>query len=88
MIERTLDAGAPVGWVAADEVYGNNSKLRVWLEERRLSYVLAVLRINGCAGRMANSGVWIRLRIVCRPWPGNAFPPIWTAKANGYMTRL
>jgi hypothetical protein len=28
--------------VAADEVYGNNSKLRQWLEQRRLGYVLAV----------------------------------------------
>jgi hypothetical protein len=35
-------AGVPFGWVAADEVYGNNSKLRQWLEQRRLSYVLAV----------------------------------------------
>jgi len=42
MIERALDAGVPFGWVAADEVYGNNSKLRQWLEQRRLSYVLAV----------------------------------------------
>ena len=42
MIERALKAGASVGWVAADEVYGNNSKLRQWLEERRLGYVLAV----------------------------------------------
>jgi SRSO17 transposase len=42
MIERVLKAGAPCSWVAADEVYGNNSKLRQWLEERRLGYVLAV----------------------------------------------
>jgi SRSO17 transposase len=42
MIERTLQAGAPCSWVAADEVYGNNSKLRQWLEERWLGYVLAV----------------------------------------------
>ena len=42
MIERALDAGAPFGWVAADEVYGNNSKLRQWLELRQLAYVLAV----------------------------------------------
>jgi SRSO17 transposase len=37
MIERALKAGAPCNWVAADEVYGNNSKLRQWL-----GYVLAV----------------------------------------------
>ena len=42
MIERALQAGAPCNWVAADEVHGNNSKLRQWLEERRLGYVLAV----------------------------------------------
>jgi DDE superfamily endonuclease len=42
MIERALAAGAPCSWVAADEVYGNNSKLRQWLEERRLGYVLTV----------------------------------------------
>jgi SRSO17 transposase len=42
MIARALKAGAPCNWVAADEVYGNNSKLRQWLEERRLGYVLAI----------------------------------------------
>jgi SRSO17 transposase len=42
MIERVLQAGAPCNWVAADEVYGNNSKLRHWLEQRRLGYVLAI----------------------------------------------
>jgi SRSO17 transposase len=42
MIERALEAGTPCNWVAADEVYGNNSKLRQWLEQRRLGYVLAI----------------------------------------------
>ena len=42
MIERGLKAGTPCNWVAADEVYGNNSKLRQWLEQRRLGYVLAI----------------------------------------------
>jgi SRSO17 transposase len=42
MIERVLKAGAPCDWIAADEVYGNNSKLRHWLEERRLGYVMAI----------------------------------------------
>jgi SRSO17 transposase len=42
MIERALKAGAACSWVAADEVYGNNSKLRQWLEARRLGYVLAI----------------------------------------------
>ena len=42
MIERAVQAGVPFGWVAADEAYGQNTALRDWLEERRVSYVLAV----------------------------------------------
>ncbi len=42
MINRALEAGTPCNWVAADEVHGNNSKLRHWLEQRRLGYVLAI----------------------------------------------
>jgi SRSO17 transposase len=42
MIGRVLDAGVPVGWVAGDEVYGVDSKLRKLLETRQVSYVLGV----------------------------------------------
>jgi SRSO17 transposase len=42
MLERTLDAEVPAGWVTADEVYGNSPALRGWLETRQLPYVLAV----------------------------------------------
>ena len=42
MIARALAAGAACTWVAGDEVYGNNSKLRAWLEEKQLGYVMAV----------------------------------------------
>ncbi len=42
MIGRFLDAGHHVGWVAGDEVYGGNPRLRALLEERGVSYVLAV----------------------------------------------
>ena len=42
MIGRFLDAGHRVGWVAADEVYGGNPKLRAALEERQVGYVLTV----------------------------------------------
>src|SRR4051794_28903861 len=42
MLTRALDAGVPAGWVAADEIYGQNAALRLALEERGLSYVLAV----------------------------------------------
>lgn len=42
MLERAFATGMPAGWVAGDEVYGRDSKLRRWLEERRQPYVLAV----------------------------------------------
>ncbi|MET9771993.1 IS701 family transposase [Streptomyces sp. NPDC006415] len=42
MIGRFLDAGHRVSWVAGDEVYGGNPRLRAALEERGVGYVLAV----------------------------------------------
>lgn len=39
---RTLAAGVQVAWVAGDEVYGRDPKLRAFLEERKIAYVLAV----------------------------------------------
>ncbi len=42
MIARVLAAGVPFGWVAGDTVYGNDRRLRRWLEEQGIAYVLAV----------------------------------------------
>jgi SRSO17 transposase len=42
MLERALDAGVPAAWVVGDEVYGDDSKVRRWLEKRRKPHVLAV----------------------------------------------
>jgi SRSO17 transposase len=42
LLERALDAGVPASWVTADEVYGGDPALRRWLEDRGISYVLAV----------------------------------------------
>ena len=44
MLERALAADVPAGWVAADEVYGGDRRLRLWLEEQRQPLVLAVKR--------------------------------------------
>src|SRR4051794_29768955 len=42
MIERALTAGVPVSWVLGDEVYGNDRRLRIWLEQHDQAHVLAV----------------------------------------------
>ncbi|MDE1497552.1 IS701 family transposase, partial [Xenorhabdus bovienii] len=42
MLERTWDAGVPCRWVTADEVYGRDRRLRVWLESRYQPFVLAI----------------------------------------------
>lgn len=44
MLERALDAGVPCGWVTGDEVYGGDRHLRLWLESRGQSFVLAVAK--------------------------------------------
>ncbi len=42
MIARALAAEVPFGWVAGDTVYGNDRRLRRWLAEQVVPYVLAV----------------------------------------------
>lgn len=42
MIARAIAAGVECAWVTGDSVYGNDGKLRLWLEEQRLPYVLGV----------------------------------------------
>ena len=42
MIGRAVGAGVPFAWVAGDTVYGNDRRLRWWLEEQDIPYVLAV----------------------------------------------
>lgn len=42
MLKRAVESGIPFGWVTADEVYGQTSRLRMWLEEHDIPHVLAV----------------------------------------------
>ena len=42
MLKRAFDAGVPARWVTGDSVYGGDSKLRRFLETRRLAYLLGV----------------------------------------------
>jgi SRSO17 transposase len=42
MLERAFKAGVPAAWVTADEVYGGDRRLRLWLEQQQQAYVMAV----------------------------------------------
>jgi SRSO17 transposase len=42
MIARAKRAKVPFAWVAADTVYGQDRRLRAWLEAQRIGYVPAV----------------------------------------------
>lgn len=42
MLARALAAGVPAQWVTGDSVYGNDRRLRMWLEAQPQAYVLAV----------------------------------------------
>lgn len=44
MLERTRVAGVPAAWVTADEVYGSDRSLRLWLEAQQQPFVLAIKR--------------------------------------------
>jgi len=42
MLKRAVHAGIPARWVAADEVYGSDSKFRNLLEKQGLNYVVTI----------------------------------------------
>ena len=44
MIGRAIAAGVPFAWFTADEAYGQAKYLQAWLEERDVSYVMAIRR--------------------------------------------
>ena len=70
MIERAVAAKVPFGWVAGDEVYGDNGPLRTWLEAQHIAYVLAVAcdhRVPAGAGRTVGAGQ-LAARLPGRAW--------------------
>ena len=69
MIERLWDAGHRVGWVAGDEVYGGNPRLRAALEERGTGYVLAV----ACSAEMATGAGRFRADALVKKVPKRAW---------------
>ena len=51
MLERAFEAGVELAWLTGDSVYGDDRALRLWLEQRRQAYVLAV---------SGKESVWLR----------------------------
>jgi SRSO17 transposase len=70
MIGRVRELGLPFAWFTADEAYGANGKLRDWLEERKICYVVAV----ACDHRVpAGAGQAIRADRLAARVPGRGW---------------
>lgn len=63
MVGRVRELGLPFAWFTADEAYGDNGKLRQWLEESKIAYVVAVARDTAVP---AGTGRMIRMASSCR----------------------
>ncbi|MCK9931698.1 IS701 family transposase [Frankia sp. Mgl5] len=69
MLARAFDAGTPAGWVAADEVYGQDPKLRADLARRGVGYVLAVASNHQVTiGIGPRKAVELAVRLPARSW--------------------
>jgi SRSO17 transposase len=74
MLARAFAAGVPATWVAGDSVYGDDRRLRMWVESCPQAYVLAVSgkeyvwldwqqrRVNTILATLAGAG-WTRLSV-------------------------
>jgi SRSO17 transposase len=69
MIGRAVAAGAPLGWVAGDTVYGNDRKLRGWLAEQSLPDVLAVKNNEPLWADTAGASAQVAARELVRQIP-------------------
>jgi SRSO17 transposase len=77
MIERAVRAGLPFGWFTADEVYGDNGKLRGWLQEAGIAYVVAVAcdtQVPAGAGRVIRADR-LAAKVPARGWQRHSCGP-------------
>jgi SRSO17 transposase len=71
MLQRALDAAVPASWVTADEAYGGDPALRRFLEDRGLSYVLAVKcteRLRPAAGPVSATAAQLAAEVPAAQW--------------------
>jgi SRSO17 transposase len=76
MLTRALDAGVPAGWLTADELYGQDKRLRVWCEQHGLPYVLATRSTDTVA-----TVDWRQRRV--RALTGELPESAWTRRSAG-----
>lgn len=57
MLKRAWEAGVRVAWVAGDEVYGGDYRIRSWLQRVKRPYVLGV-RSNTSVSVAAKGTLW------------------------------
>lgn len=80
MVERMTGLGLPFSWFTADEAYGDNPKLREWLQESGIAYVVAV----ACDTRVpAGAGRTIRADRLAAKVPGQG----WQRLSCGYGSK-
>ncbi len=81
MVARFLAGGHRAAWVAGDEVYGGNPKLRTMLEEHGTGYVLAV----ACSHEAVVKAGKFRADTLAKKVPKRAWQKLSTgAGANGH----
>jgi SRSO17 transposase len=90
MLERALGAGGvPASWVTADEAYGQDHKFRLYLEKRRIAYVVAVPKSQSLGPGIGYGNGGSRADAVTTDAPPDAWKKLSAgdgAKARAYMT--
>ena len=70
MIARALAAGVPFAWVTADEVYGQDTDLRLWLEAQDVAHVLSCKSMQTI---ITNDATWRRAANLIAELPTRAW---------------
>ena len=86
LLARAFAAGGPATWVTGDRVYGDDRRLRLWLEAQPQPYVLAVSGQGICRAGMGDNGRSNASWRPCRRTAGPASVPATGRKAPAGMT--
>ena len=79
MLKSAFQAGVPASWIAADEVYGSDSRFRTMLETQGIGYVVAV----SCQQRLFLDGGYRRVD----QHAGNLSQQVWRTLSCGPGTK-